>query len=191
MAVEQHERWQEEHRYLSMAFLKDQQRERIERRPTEDEFRPTTGIDAKPATPPSPLRFCQRVRVAPRERHHRIHEQILRNLTHTPRSADRREPVLATTRGLFGGRISGAKPEPPSWHLQACTCRDQKASAIREHESHSHRPKSRRLTTARQHIYVISADQATVRQSWRPAREREGSAERRIAQRHRAAHSLG
>ena len=29
LAVEQHERWQEEHRYLNMAFLKEQQRERF------------------------------------------------------------------------------------------------------------------------------------------------------------------
>lgn len=29
LAVEQHERWQEEHRYLNMAFLKEQQRERL------------------------------------------------------------------------------------------------------------------------------------------------------------------
>jgi putative transposase len=27
LAVEQHERWQEEHRYLTMAFLKETQRE--------------------------------------------------------------------------------------------------------------------------------------------------------------------
>jgi hypothetical protein len=29
VAVEQHERWQEEHRYLNMAFLKEQQGERL------------------------------------------------------------------------------------------------------------------------------------------------------------------
>jgi Transposase, Mutator family len=29
LAVEQHERWQEDHRYLNMAFLKEAQRERL------------------------------------------------------------------------------------------------------------------------------------------------------------------
>jgi len=29
IAVEQHERWQEDHRYLNMAFLKEMQRERL------------------------------------------------------------------------------------------------------------------------------------------------------------------
>jgi hypothetical protein len=29
LAVEQHERWQEDHRYLNMAFLKEMQRERL------------------------------------------------------------------------------------------------------------------------------------------------------------------
>jgi putative transposase len=30
LGVEQHERWREDHRYLSMAFLKEQQRERLQ-----------------------------------------------------------------------------------------------------------------------------------------------------------------
>jgi transposase-like protein len=29
LAVEQHQRWQEDHRYLNMAFLKEAQRERL------------------------------------------------------------------------------------------------------------------------------------------------------------------
>lgn len=51
LAVEQHERWQEDHRYLNLAYLKKVQRERL-KSGARGSLRSTKGINANPSPPP-------------------------------------------------------------------------------------------------------------------------------------------